>query len=100
MDLFQWIQEGMFFKVNWETQKVSWGVISSALTIMFSILYFDIMLGVGLFDPVAIFFIRKAKGDPLRYCFLRRWPVVALDGNITTTIIICTAAFLGLCINR
>lgn len=98
MDLFQWIQEGMFFKVNWETQKVSWGVISPALTIMFSILYFDIMLGVGLFDPVAIFFIRKAKGDPLKVLLstVMVASVVALNGDTTTTIIICTAAFISL----
>lgn len=65
MDLFQWIQEGIFFKVKADTGKISWGVISPAVTILFSILYFDIMLGVGLFDPVAEFFIKKAKGDPL-----------------------------------
>ena len=65
-DLFTWIQEGVFFSVDPETAKASWGVISPAMTILFSILYFDIMLGVGLFDPVAEFFIKKAKGDPLK----------------------------------
>lgn len=98
MDLFRWIQEGMFFKVNPETGKVSWGVISPAITILFSILYFDIMLGVGLFDPVAEFFIKKAKGDPLKVLLstVMVASVVSLNGDTTTTIIICVSAFISL----
>lgn len=63
MDLFNWIKQGIYFKQNAETGKVSMGTISPAITILFSILYFDVMLNVGLFDPVAEFFIKKAKGD-------------------------------------
>lgn len=98
LDLFKWIQEGMFYKVNATTGKVSFGVISPAITILFSILYFDIMLGVGLFDPVAEFFIKKAKGDPLKVLIstVMVASVVSLNGDTTTTIIICIAAFLNL----
>lgn len=98
LDLFQWIQEGMFFKVKPDTGKVSWGVISPAITILFSILYFDIMLGVGLFDPVAEFFIKKAKGDPLKVLLstVMVASVISLNGDTTTTIIICIAAFISL----
>lgn len=98
MDLFQWIQEGMFFKADPETGEVSWGVISPAMTILFSILYFDIMLGVGLFDPVAEFFIKKAKGDPLKVLLstVMVASVVAFNGDTTTTIIICLSAFISL----
>ena len=98
MDLFSWIQEGVFFSVDPETAKVSWGVISPALTILFSILYFDIMLGVGLFDPVAEFFIRKAKGDPLKVILstVMVASVVSFNGDTTTTIIICISAFISL----
>lgn len=98
LDLFKWIQEGIFFKVNAKTGKVSWGVISPAITILFSILYFDIMLGVGLFDPVAEFFIKKAKGDPMKVLLstVMVASVVSLNGDTTTTIIICLAAFLNL----
>lgn len=98
LDLFKWIQEGMFYKVNATTGKVSFGVISPAITILFSILYFDIMLGVGLFDPVAEFFIKKAKGDPLKVLIstVMVASVVSLNGDTTTTIIICLAAFLNL----
>ena len=97
-DLAVWIQNGLFFKFNEETGKISWGVISPAVTILFSILYFDIMLGVGLFDPVAEFFIKKAKGDPLKVLLstVMVASVVALNGDTTTTIIICTSAFISL----
>ncbi len=97
-DLFTWIKEGIFFKQNAETGKISWGVISPGITILFSILYFDLMLNVGLFDPVAEFFIKKAKGDPLKVTLstVMVASVVALNGDTTTTIIICIAAFLNL----
>ncbi|WFA09271.1 citrate:proton symporter [Tissierella sp. Yu-01] len=98
LDLFQWIKEGIFYKVNSDTGKVSMGVISPAITILFSILYFDIMLGVGLFDPIAEFFIKKAKGDPMKVLLstVAVASVVSLNGDTTTTIIICVAAFLSL----
>lgn len=98
MNLFTWIKEGVFFSVDWEAQKVSWGVISPGLTILFSILFFDIMLGAGLFDPVAIFFIRMAKGDPLKVLLstVMVATVVSFNGDTTTTIIICIAGFLNL----
>ena len=97
-DLFTWIQEGVFFSVDPETAKASWGAISPAMTILFSILYFDIMLGVGLFDPVAEFFIKKAKGDPLKVILstVMVASVVAFNGDTTTTIIICISAFINL----
>ncbi|MBM6700522.1 citrate transporter, partial [Bifidobacterium pullorum subsp. saeculare] len=61
-DLFSWIKDGIFYTVDYEGQSTSMGVISPGLTILFSVLYFDLMLGVGLFDPVAAFFIKMAKG--------------------------------------
>lgn len=98
LDVFKWIQDGVFFKVNPETGKVAWGVIAPAVTIIFSIFYFDLMLNVGLFDPVAEFFIKKAKGDPLKVVMstVAVASVVSLNGDTTTTIIICLAAFRAL----
>ena len=98
MDLFDWIKNGIFFKQNAETGQVSLGTISPAITILFSILYFDVMLNVGLFDPVAEFFIKKAKGDPLKVLIstVMVASIVSLNGDTTTTIIICLAAFLNL----
>ena len=97
-ELFAWIQQGLFFKSNPETGKVSFGVISPAITILFSILFFDLMLGVGLFDPIAEFFIKKAKGDPLKVMLstVMVSSVVALNGDTTTTVIICLSAFISL----
>lgn len=97
-DLFEWIKQGVFFKLDKNAGKVSWGVISPGMTILFSILYFDIMLGVGLFDPVATFFIKQAKGDPLKVLLstVMVASVVALNGDTTTTIIICVSAFIAL----
>lgn len=97
IDLFSWIKEGIFFKVK-DGGKVSMGTISPAIMIMFSILYFDVMLNVGLFDPVAKFFIRKAKGDPFKVLLstVMVASIVSLNGDTTTTIIICLAAFLNL----
>jgi CitMHS family citrate-Mg2+:H+ or citrate-Ca2+:H+ symporter len=98
MDLFDWVKQGVFFKQNAETGKVSLGTISPAITILFSILYFDVMLNVGLFDPVAEFFIKKAKGDPMKVLLstVMVASIVSLNGDTTTTIIICLAAFLNL----
>ena len=97
-DLFTWIKEGVFYSVDYEAQSASMGVISPGLTILFSILYFDLMLGVGLFDPVAAFFIKMAKGDPLKVLMstVMVASVVSFNGDTTTTIIICLSAFINL----
>lgn len=98
MDLFRWIQDALFFKVNAETGKVSMGVISPGLLILFAVLYFDVMLNVGLFDPLCEFFIKKAKGDPLKVTMstVLTATAVTMNGDTTTTIIIMVAAFLSL----
>lgn len=97
-DLFSWIKDGIFYTVDYEGQSTSMGVISPGLTILFSILYFDLMLGVGLFDPVAAFFIKMAKGDPLKVLMstVMVASVVSFNGDTTTTIIICTSALINL----
>ena len=62
--IFDWIKKGLFFSVNPTTHKVKMGVMSGLVLILFAILYFGIMLKSGLFDPLCIFFIKLAKGDP------------------------------------
>jgi citrate-Mg2+:H+ or citrate-Ca2+:H+ symporter, CitMHS family len=98
LDLFEWIKEGILFSVNEETGKVSTGVISPAIVILFAVLYFGVMLNVGLFDPLCEFFIKKAKGDPLKVTLatVLTATVVTMNGDTTTTVIICIAAFLQL----
>ncbi|MDF2929477.1 MAG: citrate transporter, partial [Anaerospora sp.] len=74
------------------------GVISGASLILFAVLYFGVMLKAGLFDPLCIYFIKKAKGDPLKITMATVMvaSMVTLDGDTTTTIVVCTAAFLTL----
>lgn len=75
------------------------GLLGTALTgimLLFAIFYFAIMLDAGLFDPVTNFVIRMAKGDPVKV--LLGTAVVAacvsLNGDGTTTTMICCAAFV------
>ena len=96
--IFDWIKKGLFFSQNPTTHKVRMGVMSGLALILFAILYFGIMLKAGLFDPLCIFFIKMAKGDPLKVCVATFMvaTMVTLDGDTTTTIVVCTAAFLTL----
>lgn len=96
--IFDWIKKGLFFSQNPETMKVRIGVMSGLVLILFAILYFGIMLKAGLFDPLCIFFIKLAKGDPLKVSMatIMVASMVTLDGDTTTTIVVCTAAFLPL----
>lgn len=98
LDVFNWIKSGVFYSVNPTTKAVKMGVVSSVSLILFAVLYFGVMLKAGLFDPLCIFFIRKAKGDPLKVTIATVMvaSMVTLDGDTTTTIIVCLAAFLGL----
>lgn len=97
LDMFGWIKGGLFFTVS-ESGKVSLGTINSAVMILFAVLYFSIMMNVGLFDPLCTFLIRKAKGDPLKVILVTALTAsaVTLDGDGTTTILIITSAFLPL----
>jgi CitMHS family citrate-Mg2+:H+ or citrate-Ca2+:H+ symporter len=96
--IFDWIKKGLFFSQDPATQKVKMGVMSGLVLILFAILYFGIMLKSGLFDPLCIFFIKMAKGDPLKVSVatIMVASMVTLDGDTTTTIVVCTAAFLAL----
>ena len=96
--IFDWIKKGLFFSQNPTTNKVKMGVMSGLVLILFAILFFGIMLKAGLFDPLCIFFIKLAKGDPMKVCVatIMVASMVTLDGDTTTTIVVCTAAFLTL----
>lgn len=91
-----WIREGLFYTS--EGGKVRLGTVNPTIMILFAILYFSIMMNVGLFDPLCTYLIRKAKGDPLKVFLVTAFVsgVVTLDGDGTTTIMIVTSAFLPL----
>ncbi len=77
------------------------GVTKTAKTgimLLFAILYFAIMLNAGLFDPVTKFMIKFAKGDPLKVLMATAIVAacVSLNGDGTTTTLICCTAFIPL----
>lgn len=69
---------------------------TTGIMLLFAILYFAIMLNAGLFDPVTRKMIRFAKGDPMKILVATAVvaAAVSLNGDGTTTTMICCAAFL------
>jgi len=70
------------------------GVASTAIMLLFAILFFGLMLTAGLFAPVTRLILKLVHGDPLR--LLVGTAVLALlvsvdgDGS-TTTLVVCSA---------
>ncbi len=64
LDVFDWIYQGLYYQ--FAGGKVKSGVAPTITLLLFAILYFSIMLDVGLFDPLSKILIKWAKGDPLR----------------------------------
>jgi CitMHS family citrate-Mg2+:H+ or citrate-Ca2+:H+ symporter len=95
--LITWVRDGLFYTTNGQG-KVLLGTVNPTVMILFAILYFSLMMNVGLFDPLCTFLIRKANGDPLKILLVTALTasVVTLDGDGTTTILIITSAFLPL----
>ena len=65
---------------------------------MFAIFYFSLMIDVGLFDPIVRLVVRIVGGDPVRIVMGTAVLalVVSLDGDGSTTYLICVAAMLPL----
>ena len=72
------------------------GVSSTFVLLTFAILYFSIMLCAGLFDPLSKVVIRFMGGDPLKVVVGTAIlsSLVSLDGDGTTTVMICATALL------
>lgn len=70
----------------------------TGVMLLFAILYFALMIDSGLFDPSVKWILRQVKGDPLKITlgtvFLTL--IVSLDGDGSTTYMICVAAMLPL----
>ena len=68
----------------------------TAALLMFAILYFGIMIDVGLFDPLVRLILRAAGGDPAKVVVGTALlaAAVSLDGDGSTTFIVTTAAML------
>jgi CitMHS family citrate-Mg2+:H+ or citrate-Ca2+:H+ symporter len=68
----------------------------TAALLMFAIIYFGIMIDVGLFDPLVRLILRVAGGDPAKIVLGTAIlaAAVSLDGDGSTTFIVTTAALL------
>ena len=71
-------------------------VAPTGILLMFAVLYFGMMLDVGLFDPIIAAIIRFVKGDPLKVILGTAilTMIVHLDGDGTATFMIVMSAFL------
>jgi CitMHS family citrate-Mg2+:H+ or citrate-Ca2+:H+ symporter len=69
---------------------------TTGIMLLFAILYFSIMLDAGLFDPITNKMIHLAKGDPMKVLLATAVvaAAVSLNGDGTTTTLICCSAFI------
>ncbi|MDN6123278.1 MAG: citrate:proton symporter [Brevibacterium sp.] len=69
---------------------------STAALLLFAIIYFGIMIDVGLFDKLVAFILRVAGNDPVKVVMgtALLTGAVSLDGDGSTTFIVVTAAML------
>ncbi|MGY3748837.1 CitMHS family transporter [Vagococcus acidifermentans] len=69
---------------------------TTGIMLLFAILYFSIMLDAGLFDPITKKMIYFAKGDPMKVLMATAVvaAAVSLNGDGTTTTLICCSAFI------
>ncbi|MDV8007615.1 citrate:proton symporter [Rhodococcus sp. IEGM 1318] len=70
----------------------------TAALLFFAIIFFGIMIDVGLFDPLVKLILRMVRDDPMRLVVGTAVlaMVVSLDGDGSTTFIIVTSAMLPL----
>lgn len=73
-------------------------IAPTGVLLLFAILYFGLMIDVGLFDPLIRLIVRLAKGDPVRVIIGSALLalVVSLDGDGSTTYLLCVTAMLPL----
>ena len=91
---------GLLAGYGWDTLSYAMDgikdVASTFAMMTFAILYFGIMLTAGMFDPMVDKVVSWCKGDPLKVlvgtAVLAAF--VSLDGDGTTTVMICCTAML------
>ncbi|MFP7735561.1 CitMHS family transporter [Priestia aryabhattai] len=73
-------------------------VAPTAIMIVFAILYFGLMIDVGLFDPMISCILNIVKGDPLKVVMATAviTMFVGLDGDGSSTFLITVSALLPL----
>ena len=90
-------KKGLFEIAPWMIGGVR-KIAPTFMMLLFAIMYFGIMIDVGLFDPLVTRILRIVKGDPVKILVatVLTTGVVALDGDGSTTFMIITTAFLPL----
>ena len=73
-------------------------VAPTACLLFFAIIFFGLMIDVGMFDPLIRLILRVVHHDPVRLALgtALLTSIVSLDGDGSTTFIIVTSAFLPL----
>jgi CitMHS family citrate-Mg2+:H+ or citrate-Ca2+:H+ symporter len=73
-------------------------IAPTGVLLLFAILYFGLMIDVGLFDPIVRLVVRICHGDPLRVIVGSTLlsAVISLDGDGSTTYLLCITAMLPL----
>ncbi|MFC3077740.1 CitMHS family transporter [Phenylobacterium terrae] len=71
-------------------------VAPTAVMLVFALLYFGLMIDAGLFDPLVARIVRWVGDDPLRVTVghAALAAIVGLDGDGTTTLLVCASAML------
>src|SRR5690606_14105579 len=71
-------------------------VAPTGIMTMFAVLFFGLMLGTGIFNPMIVGLARLIHGDPVRLCLVTAAlaMLVALDGDGATTFLITVTAML------
>lgn len=71
-------------------------VSTTAVMLLFAIIFFGMMINVGLFDPLVNIIVKFVKGDPLKVLVGTAIlsAIVSIDGDGTTTTMIVTSALL------
>ncbi|MGA5261705.1 CitMHS family transporter [Streptomyces griseoincarnatus] len=74
------------------------GLAPTAAMLMFAIVYFGVMIDVGLFDPVVRGILRFCRADPMRVVVgtAALAAIVSLDGDGSTTFMITVSAMYPL----
>lgn len=70
----------------------------TGVMLLFAIMYFALMIDSGLFDPIIKWILKIVKGDPLKITLgtVLLTVMVSLDGDGSTTYMICVAAMMPL----
>ena len=71
-------------------------IAPTAALLLFAILYFGLMIDVGLFDPIVRFIVRISHGDPVRVVVGTTIlsAIISLDGDGSTTYMLCVTAMM------